>query len=514
MATLFSKLNPTPTFPSRTGPYDVGTLDVEIPTACLDPCIGPPDPNVSTVQFRIFYPCDSPSTKDGKAVYWIPEPQREHLAAFVRFLGAGTVSADLFSYFPTLISRITIPVAANAPLRAPPTTSKRWPVMIFSHGLGGTRNLYSHLLVSLASHGAVIFAPEHRDGSAPITYQREFRNEMDSIVSTKHTFDYQNLPHSHTKEVEVSRNHQLRIRLWELSLIHEAILRLDQGLLNLDSNGLWEPNRTLQPSKSVMFTGSLDVRDPGKIIWAGHSFGAVTVVQLIKSVFYSSELPSTQNPLLRLGERPHITHQINANSAAILLDIWCLPLKFIPELFNKPMPCYTASHPEGLPVLAIMSEAFFKWNPNLKNLRRLLSPDPSKPIQGEPRVGPHIFYPASSAHLSQSDFGVLFPWLTKRIFKAQEPERTLRLNLRAMLQLISNNGTEVVPASALEREVTDIGQGEYSEDDSVILDKSGKVRGWIPVGLLPDRRSGEGQVNPDKVISPAEAVMEGEVVKS
>ena len=97
MATLFSKLNPTPTFPSRTGPYDVGTLDVEIPTACLDPCIGPPDPNVSTVQFRIFYPCDSPSTKDGKAVYWIPEPQREHLAAFVRFLGAGTVSADLFS---------------------------------------------------------------------------------------------------------------------------------------------------------------------------------------------------------------------------------------------------------------------------------------------------------------------------------------------------------------------------------------------------------------------------------
>jgi len=45
--------------------------------------------------------------------------------------------------------------------------------MIFSHGLGGTRNSYSHLVGSLASHGTVVFAIEHRDGSAPTTFIRQ-----------------------------------------------------------------------------------------------------------------------------------------------------------------------------------------------------------------------------------------------------------------------------------------------------------------------------------------------------
>lgn len=38
--------------------------------------------------------------------------------------------------------------------------------MVFSHGLGGSRNSYCHLLGSLASHGVVVVAAEHRDGSA------------------------------------------------------------------------------------------------------------------------------------------------------------------------------------------------------------------------------------------------------------------------------------------------------------------------------------------------------------
>lgn len=38
------------------------------------------------------------------------------------------------------------------------------PVLVFSHGMGGNRLIYSHLLTSLASHGVFVVAVEHTDG--------------------------------------------------------------------------------------------------------------------------------------------------------------------------------------------------------------------------------------------------------------------------------------------------------------------------------------------------------------
>ena len=56
------------------------------------------------------------------------------------------------------------PAHPLAPLAASPS---KYPLIIFSHGLAGTRNTYSNYCAALAASGNVVLAIEHRDGSGP-----------------------------------------------------------------------------------------------------------------------------------------------------------------------------------------------------------------------------------------------------------------------------------------------------------------------------------------------------------
>ncbi len=121
MAKLLSHLNPIPGFPGFTGPYDVGTVDLEIPISELsspseaqaptpeiapplanaseeqrDTLSPPPNFDITTISFRIFYPCEP--TKSSKSPYWLPTPQTEYLKAYARFLGASPRLATLSSF--------------------------------------------------------------------------------------------------------------------------------------------------------------------------------------------------------------------------------------------------------------------------------------------------------------------------------------------------------------------------------------------------------------------------------
>lgn len=60
-------------------------------------------------------------------------------------------------------------IAGNTPIWAVegvPLTSvermEKFPLMVFSHGLGGMRTTYSSLCTDLASHGYIVAALEHR----------------------------------------------------------------------------------------------------------------------------------------------------------------------------------------------------------------------------------------------------------------------------------------------------------------------------------------------------------------
>ncbi|MCJ1287650.1 hypothetical protein MMC26_007002 [Xylographa opegraphella] len=535
-------LNPTPAFPKHYGgPYPVGTVDIEIPVSELPSVAPTPDSSITTVSFRVFYPCESPHSSP-KPVYWIPDPQHGYVSAYARFLGASSKLSQVIAYFPRLLYHITIPAVRNAKVLAAPTESKRWPVVVFSHGLGGSRNAYSHLLGSLSSYGIVAIAPEHREGSAPISYIKQGNGAEPVHV------DYRSIPHTPSREVEEARDEQLKIRLWELGLVHEALLMIDKGakLSNIASEA--SSKKTEVQNELLTFGALLDVHRPGSISWAGHSFGAATVYQFVKSVFYCPSDPGLQNsgayhPLYVPADDSSIRSQITPQSTVALLDLWTLPLRSAATtwLWRKPLPCYESSG--GANVLVILSEAFFKWRGNLISTKQAVSADPSGDRRHDPaKSRPHIFYPFKTAHVSQSDFGILFPWATKKFMKAEEPERTLKLNVLAILELMRQNGKDIASLSEADRHaVLEQVQGtanghaisnvmhqkhghangslhqskQASPAEIDMLSPQSSIRGWVPVSVDVEDKPGEAtNEKTGSDADPSEAVMESEVMNS
>jgi platelet-activating factor acetylhydrolase len=501
----FSSLSPVNTFPAYKGQYEVGTVDVEIPVSELPVASDAPEGAVKTIAFRIFYPCQKPGKGDThRPVRWIPQPQRQTINAFATFLGAGSKLASFISLLPQQLFWIKLPAHRNAKIFDPPTDSKRWPVTMFSHGLAGSRNTYSYICGDMASNGMVVIAMDHRDGSSPIQYVRA------TADSPAATIPAVKIPHTASAETYEGRDKQLRIRLWETSMIYEALMKIDAGqsVENMDENTSWSRKERTEVLKQ--FEGALDIHRPGKVSWAGHSFGAATMVQLLKNIFYYQEKPeSASKPLIVPNSDAAIIMQILPESPALLLDMWCLPFRSPDQrwLLERPMPSYNAGGPQGDNILSVLSEGFFKWSDNREVTKQIISPPQQSPKtsttlklppslarvrddspassmrdsgyasdgsspQRKPATqptrtkGPHMFYPLHSQHFNQSDFGVLFPWITKRFAKAEEPEHIIDLNVRAMVQVMREADIEVA-----------------GEVDTEILDKNKEVRSWVHIPL-------------------------------
>ena len=513
MASYLSGLSPVNAFPDYHGPYSVGTVDVEIPVADLPSPCETPEGAQPTIAFRIFYPCVKPARDHERAVRWVPQPQRLSVAALIRFLGVKDRTASTLSYAMQQFYWIKIRAYRNAQMLDAPTTNGRWPVTVFSHGLAGSRNAYSYICGDLASNGMVVIALDHRDGSSPVQYVRATASTEARIIPTN------KINHDANDEVFEARDKQLRIRLWEISMAYGALMKIDAGqkIENLDENT--SSRRKERVEVLLPFKDTLNIHRPGQVTFCGHSFGAATMTQLVKAIYYSSELPNDAGkPLISPTAEAAIVQQITPHNPVLLLDLWCLPLKSPNQkwLWDRPLPSYAVGGCGGDNVLSVLSEGFHKWTQNLdankhiiavpsrssrasapatftRESRRQLpnwarikdespSPDsgyasqasqsPSRsPARSSNVSRPHMFYVEKSQHFNQSDFGILFPWVTKRFAKAEEPERILELNTRAMVQVMRKSGIEVA-----------------GKDDGEILDPDAGIRRWNAVAI----RNGDG----------------------
>ena len=395
---------------------------------------------------------------------------------------------DSQRYIPSFVKRTRIPAISDAPILDPSENpQKRWPVAILSHGLGGTFNTYSYLAGCLASCGLVVFAIEHRDGSAPVS---AVRNEDGSV----RLVDYKRLSHDPEPEILDARNEQLRFRMTELDLLYSIVEQLEGGktFTNLATK--------FAKKKQVdfpVFASKLDL-SPSKVAWMGHSFGAATMVQFLKSVYWSRSFPEpAQNSTkasvsYTTAKNGPLARQVTSKSPVVLLDLWTMPLR--PErsrwFYEQPLPCFDAKSPTSTTVLSIMSQEFQNYSDLFRRTKYLLSGNPEKSgvnlkeTTGKPaQYGPKLFVVKDSAHLSQSDFGLLFPYVTKRFMGAAEPERIINLNARAILQMLRENDIPVRPIKRIEEDAK-LGEGaESPDDDNVILKADGKVRSWNTIAL-------------------------------
>ena len=194
-----------------------------------------------------------------------------------------------------IIGRLAFPAHSFAPLLSSET---RNPLIIFSHGLAGTRHTYTQYCSALASRGYIVLAVEHRDGSAPAvtlpsttdTEGKELQRVLGYIKKDEIVWG-----EGETGTLEKFRTAQLEMRVREVYEAFYSFKRIVAG----DVTGL--TFEKLHDEKRKDWLESIREKvDFGKVDLTGHSFGAGTIVGafelnflpvVLMSSFTSSTLP-------------------------------------------------------------------------------------------------------------------------------------------------------------------------------------------------------------------------------
>lgn len=447
--------------PKYSGPYKVSVMDLEVPaekprtfsdiTRHKTHII-----KLESVLFTIYYPAhvdsgkDQPNPDQGRfsRPTWLPRPRVQSGKGYGKF--ASLPEWPTAAFFGATIMFTKLPCFRNMPIAdhwcptkrgrghafeaknvrgTPPEgmpSAPKFPLIMFSHGMGGSRTCYSSLCGEFASYGFVVCAVEHRDGSCARTFvnhpehglgSRQEREETGGVdhdpSDTKKLYDIVDYIHPKYDKYDTTPGHktdtklrsaQMDLRLAEIEEAYRCICIISSG----QGQTLAEQNLRFKGSTGA---SSLSLNGIDWSSWTdrvlttqvtamGHSFGSATCVEVVR-------------------------HQDRFQwvSQGIIYDMWGMAVR---PLEDNP------NHRISVPLLQISSEAFMYWQANW---------DIANIISKEAEENGNISYLMTvrgTVHISQSDFCILYPRIANHVLKAaMDPIRAIDLNIDASLDFLS-----------------------------------------------------------------------------
>lgn len=371
--------------PLPTGQYSVGCVDF------MD--------NVSEVGsfFRLYYPIEKTDVLKRNTQWPLWLPRKQYAIGYARFLRRNKLMGKFFNW---LGGDVYIPVLWQAPLL---DSDDKFPVIVFSHGIGGNRTTYSTFCCELASQGFIVAVPEHRDGSASMTYllKDNMRGTVVELIKDhdcgkhkrhamhkSHSFSEEWQSFEHTDPLGIQwddyeyRNKQAHQRATECIRLLDLLIDINNGTSVRNFLGF---HFSLKQFKGRM--------DMSKVAFAGHSFGGSTCVTTLG-----------QDKRFKVG---------------VMLDAWMHPLN--EELCSK----------VTQPVLMLNYEKF-QWQKNVKQMSWLEHAQVERPmitIKG-------------ACHQALSDFQFLVGKAFGKFMEVRSelsPKIALDLNKRATLGFLSKH---------------------------------------------------------------------------
>ncbi|XP_068867840.1 platelet-activating factor acetylhydrolase isoform X2 [Aphelocoma coerulescens] len=350
--------------PEGKGPHSVGCTDLMTENA------------VEGSFLRLYYPaCDATDIEEAR---WIPD--KEYYQGLSDFLNLYRVVGErLFHYY---VGSVTCPAKSNAAFKP----GEKYPLLVFSHGLGAFRTIYSAICIEMASQGFIVAAVEHRDESASATYYCKRRSVSESQEESTPTMEKEWIYYRKLKtgeEERCLRHKQVQQRAQECIKALNLILKISSGeevtnVLHSDFN--WNSLK--------------DSVDTSRIAVMGHSFGGATVIESL-----SKEMR------FRCG---------------IALDVWMLPVG--DDIYQNSI---------QQPLLFINSEKF-QWAENILKIKKLISNDTNK----------KMITIKGSVHQSFPDFTFVSGGIIARFFKLKgeiDPNEAIDISNHASLAFLQKH---------------------------------------------------------------------------
>jgi len=349
-------MSPKESMPQPTGPFQVGYQDIMT--------IGEPE---TSCFHRLYYPAPT-HTKITSPPLWADRTLRHDLIGFIRSMAYNWPSwvnnseylllppvtkilnqrafTNVFNLgWKSLGKSLTIPICHGAPLEEPPN-EHGWPVVVFSHGMGCNRFVMSQLCYQLASHGVVVAAVEHRDGSGCGSHYvkmdengKQVRYPVPHLVVANDESEYD------------SRHQQIIHRVGEIQRVIDLLAKINAGEIveNLVTDDL-SHEMGLSSIKSC-----LDLQN--NLFLIGHSFGGSSIM---------------------LVEDPRVKN-------VLALDPWMFPV----SRYNFEL---------SRPIVVVNTEKFLNEN-NLKVVRRASTSNENVQFR----------VTKNGVHLSPTDVPSVFP---------------------------------------------------------------------------------------------------------